>query len=325
MMLPATLARSTLAFIILQLGTGLLAAKKANRVAVRAEATKEYTLLRAQDKTAKVQTYHLIKGKYFGGNVDDPSLEDMSFPEIAEHIGLNLRRQKYFPEEDPATGDLLIMVHYGASYFIDRSGNDYDRFRNEDDRSGNGYDRSGNGYDRFRNEDDSGNYDDFWYYGKFDLDDYFPPVTTASGEIYHYNHSRNAIPDFYGFVLPSERGYVKAQYVRAKALGMDDIFKLDVTDYESSLQVELTDEGRYFIILTAFDLPLLKKGEKKVMWTTRYSIRRIGQSYAQALKELNIVAGFYFGKNIKGLISKRATDKSIVEFGEIEVIDPEAF
>ncbi len=60
-----------------------------------------------------------------------------------------------------------------------------------------------------------------------------------------------------------------------------------------------------------------------MLWSTRYSIRSIGQSYAQAIKELNLVAGNYFGKNLKGLISKRATDKSIVEFGEIEVIDPE--
>ena len=135
-MFSATLVRSILAFLILLLGSGFLIPKKANRVAVRAEARKEYTLLRAHDEASKVQTYHLIEGKYFGGNVGDPSLEEMTFPEIAEHIELNLKRQKYFPEEDPAAGDLLIMVHYGASYFIDDS----------------------------RGDEDSGNYDDFWFY-----------------------------------------------------------------------------------------------------------------------------------------------------------------
>ncbi len=295
-MFSANLTRSILALLILVLGSGFQIPKKANRVAVRAEARKEYTLLRAQDETAKVQTYHLIKGRFFGGNVDDPSLEEMTFPEIAEHIALNLKRQKYFPEEDPASGDLLIMVHYGATYYIDEP----------------------------RSDEDPGNYDDYWYYRYyFDLDDYFPPVTTASGEIYEYNLSRNAIPNFYGLVTSEVRGYMKAQYVRAKMLGMDDVYKLDVTDYESSVQQYLTNEGRYLIVLTAFDLPLLKQGEKKILWTTRYSIRRIGQSYQQALKELNIVAGHYFGKNIKGLISKRATDKSLVEYGEIEVLDPE--
>ena len=282
-MFSATLLRIILALLLLLLGSGFLIPKRANRVAVRAEATREYTLLRAQDETAKVQTYHLIKGKYFGGNVDDSSLEEVTFPEVAEHIGFNLRRQKYFPEEDPAAGDLLIMVHYGASFFV--------------------------GDPEYRNV--------------FHLNNYFPPVRTASGEIYNYDLSRNAIPEFYGFVLPSERGYVKARYVKAKMLGMDDIFTMGVNPYEAWIQEQLAAEGRYFFVLTAFDLPLLRQGEKKVLWTTRYSIRRIGQSYQQALKELNLVAGHYFGKNLKGLISKRATDKSIVEFGEIEVLGHE--
>lgn len=294
-MFSPALARFTFAFLILLLGSGFLIPKKANRVAVRAEARKEYTLLRAHDEASKTQTYHLIKGRFFGGNVADPSLEETTFLESAEHITLNLRRQKYFPEEDPAAGDLLIMVHYGASIFVDNS----------------------------RRDEDRGIYDDFWFYGKFDLDDYFPPVHTASGEIYEYNLSRNSIPEFYGFVLPSERGYVQAAYVRAKMLGMDDIFNKGVHPYEAWIQRGLADEGRYLFILTAFDLPLLRQGEKKILWTTRYSIRAIGQSYAQAIKELNIVAGYFFGKNLKGLISRRATDKSLVEFGEIEVLDQE--
>ncbi len=292
---PATLTRFILAFLILLLGSGFLIPKKANRVAVRAEARKEYTLLRTHDEASKTQTYHLIKGRFFGGNVADPSLEETTFQEAAEHIALNLRRQKYFPEEDPAAGDLLIMVHYGASIFVDNS----------------------------RRDEDRGIYDDFWFYGKFDLDDYFPPVHTALGEIYEYNLSRNAIPEFYGFVLPSERGYVQAAYVRAKMLGMDDIFNKGVHSYEAWIQRGLAAEGRYLFILTAFDLPLLRQGEKKILWTTRYSIRAIGQSYAQAIKELNIVAGYFFGKNLKGLISRRATDDSLVEFGEIEVLDQE--
>ena len=280
----ATLMRLILAFLILLLGTGFFwGPKKANRVAVRAEARKEYTLLRALDETAKVQTYHLIRGNYFGGNVDDPGLEETTFPEIAEHISFNLKRQKYFPEKDPAAGDLLIMVHYGASFYEDEL--------------------------RYRNE--------------FDLNYYLSSVSTAWGEIYDYNLSGKAIPEFNGLVLPSQRNYVKGQYIRAKILGMYEVFSATANDYEAHIQSELAREGRYFFVLTAFDLPLLRKGEKKVLWTTRYSIRSIGQSYEQAIKELNIVAGQYFGKNLRGLISKRATDKSLVEFGEIEVLDQE--
>lgn len=295
-MRSAILMRSILVLLILVLGSGFIFQKKANRVAVRAEARKEYILARALDESAKVQTYHMIKGNYFGGNVDDPSLEETTFPEVAEHISLNLRRQKYFPEEDPAAGDLLIMVHYGASRYVDEL--------------------------QDRNE--------------FDLDYNLSPVSTDWGEIYDYNLSGKADPEFNGLVmpsqrryvikglvLPSQRRYVIGKYVRAKILGMYEVFSSTANDYEAHIQSGLAGEGRYFFVLTAFDLPLLRKGEKKVMWSTRYSIRSIGQSYQQAIKELNVVAGYYFGKNMKGLISKRATDDSIVEFGEIEVLGQE--
>lgn len=258
--------------------------QKANRVVVRAEAAKEYTLARARDESAKVQTYHLIKGKYFGGNVADESMEEMTFDDIAEQLALNLQRQNYFSEEDSNAGDLLIMVHYGASNFI------------SDDEDAE----------------------------VFDIGDYLPPVQKANGETYEYKLSKQAIPKFWGQVLPEDRPLLKEQYFRAKILGMDDIFSSKVTSYEAYVQSELAADGRYFIILTAFDLPRLKQGGKKVLWTTRYSIRTIGQSYDEAIKELNTVAGDYFGKNMKGLISKRATDDSKVEVGDVEVLEGEA-
>lgn len=36
---------------------------------------------------------------------------------------------------------------------------------------------------------------------------------------------------------------------------------------------------------------------------------------------MNFVAGDYYGKNLKGLNTKRITDQSRVEMGEIEVLE----
>ena len=254
---------------------------KSNRVAVRAEASKDYTLLREREKSAKTQTYHLAKGLFLGGNVEDESLDESSFDQIAEEIGQNLKRQKYLSEEDPNAGDLLIMVHYGASNFI------------SDDADAE----------------------------VFDINDYLPNNRKSNGELFEYKLTRNAIPKFRGLFLPSDRNHFEEDYFRSRLLGMDDIFSMRVTDYEAFVQRDLAAEGRYFIVLTAFDLPLLRQGEKEVLWTTRYSIRTMGQPFDQAVRELNLVAGHYFGKNMKGLISKRATDKSMVELGDIEVIN----
>lgn len=271
----------TLSILILIGLSAAMAQAKSNRVAVRAEATKDYTLLREREDSTKVQTYHLAKGLFLGGNVADESLDESSFDEIADELGHNLRRQNYFSESDPEKGDLLIMVHYGASNFIG----------DEEDAE------------------------------VFDLDDYLPKTRKANGEVYEYSLTKNAIPKVRGLTLPSNRKYFEERYFRSRLLGMDDIYSMKVTDYEAYVQRELANEGRYFIVLTAFDLPLLRDGEKKVLWSTRYSIRTIGQPFGEALRELNFVAGHYFGKNMKGLISKRADDKSLVEMGEVEVIE----
>lgn len=271
----------TLSILILIGLSATMAQAKSNRVAVRAEATKDYTLLREREDSAKVQTYHLAKGLFLGGNVADESLDESSFDEIADELGHNLRRQNYFSESDPEKGDLLIMVHYGASNFIG----------DEEDAE------------------------------IFDINDYLPKKRKANGEVYEYTLTKNAIPKVRGLTLPSNRKYFEERYFRSRLLGMDDIYSMKVTDYEAYVQRELANEGRYFIVLTAFDLPLLRDGEKKVLWSTRYSIRTIGQPFGEALRELNFVAGHYFGKNMKGLISKRADDKSLVEMGEVEVIE----
>lgn len=84
-------------------------------------------------------------------------------------------------------------------------------------------------------------------------------------------------------------------------------------------------EARYFVVVLAYDYQLLtKKGEKKLLWSTRYNVRSAGQSYQAAIKDMNLVAGDFFGKNFKKLTRKRSDDSSRVEMGEIEVIQEES-
>lgn len=272
---------TTVQMISVILSTISFAAAKPNRIAVQATASREYTLSRADVEAGEIQTYHLIKGKYFGGNVDDQSLEEVSFADIARELAANLERQNFLPEADPERGDLLIMVHYGATIVTTIDGS----------------------------------------FNQPTIDTYIPPVKTASGEVYDYNLSREAISESVGKVLPDERAFLEEKYFRAKILGIDDLFDPTVSSYDAYIQEVNAAEGRYFFVMTAFDLPLLRQSEKKVLWTTRYNVRMIGQPFDQAVKELNLVASDYFGKNFDGIISKRVTDDSQVEIGEIEVID----
>ncbi|MDA0347581.1 MAG: hypothetical protein O3C20_09270 [Verrucomicrobia bacterium] len=131
--------------------------------------------------------------------------------------------------------------------------------------------------------------------------------------------------DFENIQAMNEAGQMDKIY-KAKLLGMEELFNDSATTQQVFEFEDMVNEERYFIYLIAFDLPSYRKGEKKVMWTTRYSMRAIGQPFDEAIAELNTVASHFFGMNMKGMQNRRASDEFEVQMGDIEVIsddDPE--
>ena len=112
-------------------------------------------------------------------------------------------------------------------------------------------------------------------------------------------------------------------FYTARLLGMEKAYVGPISPREELELKNLLSDRRYFMVLMAYDLPLMRQGELVLQWTTRYSVRAIGQSFDQAIKDMNLVAGNYFGKNMGDLVMKRVTDKSRVELGKIEVIGTE--
>ena len=266
------------------LATGGLSAKQANRVAVKAKADAEYIRARALDASKKVQTYHVVKGKFYNGNTSDKSMEGVTFMEIAENMAANLRRQNYYSEPDPEKGDLIIMINYGAT--------DYDA--------------------------------DFMELMNIDsLDDFGVGGSTDTEGLDEFEAEAEFAADF-AFMQSINEGRDMSIAFKAKLLGMEELFDDRTTDHQVYQLRDMVSEERYFIYLIAFDLPAYRNGEKKVLWTTRYSMRAIGQPFDEAMGELNYVASNFFGKNIDGLNSRRATDEFEVQVGDIEVIGEES-
>lgn len=254
-----------------------------NRVAVKAKASEEYIKDRAGDPSKKIQTYHVLKGKYFGGNTDDPSMEAVTFLEIAENMAANLRRQNFITETDPEKGDLLIMVHYGAT--------NYDA-------------------------------DYMELMGVDSLEDLGFGTGTDTSDFDEFEAEEAFAADFFAMQAFNEGGQMNLMF-KSKLLGLEEMFDDRASNQDVYEFRDMVSEERYFVFLVAFDLPAYRKGEKKVLWTTRYSMRAIGQPFDVAIGELNYVAGNFFGKNLDGLYSRRATDDSEVRIGEIEVLGQE--
>jgi hypothetical protein len=260
---------------ILFLATSLHAAN--NRIMIKTVASEEYVKQRATDDEKKIQTYNFFEGRFYPGNSKDRSLEEFTFMEIIENMAVHLQKQGYYNSPVVGEGDLLIVVHYGAT--------DYEE-----------------------------SFFDMMGYNSLEDMGYSDDMDASALADFQFNMSSmdtmNSAND-------------QSRYKKAGLLGMEEAYMNSTPSYEREELESQLNESRYFVILMAYDLPLLKQGETKLLWSTRYSIRAIGQSFDQAIKDMNLVAADYFGKNLKGLNKTRVTDKSRVEMGEIEVIGTE--
>ncbi|MBC9868045.1 MAG: hypothetical protein F7O42_09250 [Opitutae bacterium] len=259
----------------------------ANRVALKTQASKEFIKGKAEDPTRKIQTYQFMKGNFHMGFTRDPSMKEVTFEGILYDLAMNLRKQGFYMHRDRSEGDLLIVVHSGVTD-VEISYEEFMGYTSEEDMGLT---------DEILNAGAGGEAIDF--------------ATIDAMNQLNFNLSSS------GTTGSANR---QSQAYKAQLLGLERAYSDKISNQEAYDLRSMLDEERYFIVLMAYDYPAFKKGEAKLMWSTRYSIRTLGQTFAEAIKDMNVVASDYFGKNLAGITQKRATDDSRVEMGEIEVL-----
>ena len=279
----------TLTLLVLSslLGNGLRAA---NRILIKAVASEEFTKSRALVEDKKIQTYQFILGRYFPGNVKDTSMEKVTLDDVVQNLAVHMRKQNFYPHKDPEKGDLLIVIHYGVT--------DYDP-----------------------------TFEEMFAINSLEDLGYTDEIANAGGGGTALDFSTIDAINNFSFNLNTSAAMADANeqstFFKAQLLGLEEAFSPRTSSQEAYDLQHMLNEERYFIILMAYDYPLYKQGELKLHWSTRYSIRTIGQPFEEAIKDMNYVAGDFFGKNLKGINSKRVTDRSRVDIGEIEVLGTE--
>lgn len=276
------------AIIIISLLTSGLQA--ANRVVLKAQASEEFTKARSLDPEKKIQTYQFMKGNTHVGMTSDASMKEIPFEGILHDLALNLRKQGFYMHKDKSQGDLLIIVHYGVTD-VEIS---YEEFMG------------------YTSEEDMGLTEDILNAGADGGTIDFATIDAMNQLNFNLNSSNTT-----GSANRHSEGY------KAQLLGLERAYSDKISSSEEYELKSMLAEERYFIVLMAYDYPAFKNGKAKLMWSTRYSIRTLGQSFGDAIQDLNFIAADYFGKNIQGLAKKRVTDDSRVEMGEIEVISNE--
>jgi hypothetical protein len=79
-------------------------------------------------------------------------------------------------------------------------------------------------------------------------------------------------------------------------------------------------QGRYFVILLAYDFQLLRKDKsRKILWEERFSIRERGNDFMAMLPLMAANASAYLGQDTRGLI-RNVLPEGRVEIGKATVV-----
>ncbi|MGK0237738.1 MAG: hypothetical protein ACI92G_001198 [Candidatus Pelagisphaera sp.] len=121
-----------------------------------------------------------------------------------------------------------------------------------------------------------------------------------------------------------EEGFSNAEQDNAQLIGFDRALKRRGLMPQDELELqEMLRSERYFLVLMAFDWQKIQKtGEKKLLWSTRFSMDAIGVGFDDAHFALSRGAANYFGTNLDGKLGKTKTfvGPGDVVTGDLEVI-----
>ena len=109
----------------------------------------------------------------------------------------------------------------------------------------------------------------------------------------------------------------KIDLENARLLGFDSekVFDLGYDDHANMMAnirrevyagvMDAIEDDRYFVILRAYDFPLLwKQRQAKLLWETRFSLSQRHHDFRKDLPAMTQVAADYFGKDSLGLVQK---------------------
>ncbi len=122
-----------------------------------------------------------------------------------------------------------------------------------------------------------------------------------------------------------ETGYTYREQDNAELIGFDRALKRSSLNVQEGFELQdMLRSERYFLVLMAFDLRILREtGEKKLVWSTRFSLDAIQTNFEDAHFALSRGAANYFGTNLDGKLGKTTTHlgSGEVETGELKVIE----
>ncbi len=260
-------------------------------VAVYSRTFNGYSRQRLAGGGYRPETYTFVDGGRWDGSAAHRATQNLLFPKVVGVLAGAMRAQGFIPSFYPKDIAQIVFVYWGTT-------------TGEDDDSA-GTRQSLLGSIRFEATTPAGNGNAVVPNGAGGIgsDGSTDEMYALIGMMNHLrdnNDSRNAAILGYGDDLETARSEPWF------AFSADTIDELEAT--------------RYYVVLKAFDFPLLLNQKKwKELWETRYSIAESGKHFGDLLGRMTASAAWAFGQDSRGL--QRRPLKGTVMIGAPKVIE----
>jgi hypothetical protein len=287
-------------------------------VAISARTSPDYVRPQLPNGSFQAETFAFGKGGLFAGAAKDATIDKVDFMEVAKTVAVPLAGQSYVSSNDPKATKLLIMVYWGTTHAPEHSTHSA---ASQNLQIANAAALGANNPQ----------------VAHFNPADSMAPPTMAGTASTGYAirspeqiDMDNAMSGAMAAVSAEDRAREQADARNASLLGYDTAwdeaagYKGTPLDFRRKELLDELEEGRYFVVLMAYDFQMMWKQKKaKLLWETRYSIRDRGNDFEKQLAAMSAQASKYFGQNTGGLIRK-AIPMGRVDIGEQRVLADES-
>jgi hypothetical protein len=273
--------------------------------AVSSRVSDDYVRSKQPNGTFLPETYAFGPGGYWSGGATDKTIDNAKFLDVAKVIATPLAQRNYLPTSDAKTTKLLIMVYWGTTNPPERTGSSVE-FQNAA-RAFSSLQQS------IASKVNAGG-----------APTASSSIKRATGQVHGDAQDESAADAAMAALQAQNELRRKIDVQNAQMLGYDSWWAatshLEGTplDVRRNVMLDELEDGRYFVVLMAYDFQLMWKQKKpKLLWETRFSISAHHHEFDKVLPAMAAYAAKYFGDDSHGLIRKPLRDAN-VELGELK-------
>lgn len=288
-----------------------MAAEDVLVTAVFAKTHNDYRRVTNAEGRPERQTYAVAKGTYEPGLRGNASIDGLKFSGVVRGLAPYLAKQNYYPAADRESADLLLVLHWGTTKPFDRGAGMYqDAFTEATDAMSNLTNLARRGaVDRMSPATGGDNANG---------------TPRSAGQIAEQAQVESELGDALIRLEMANRARDRANEHNANLLGY--VHELNRRNNGTRFAgggaaydelIEDIENERYYVIIGAYDMQAVLKGEQRLLWSTRVSIRAQGNRFGEWLPAMFANASNYFGEE-SGRLVRRYQRATKVELGELK-------